>query len=117
LHRASATDVRLTKNQKHTLEIVKKFLEKNEISKNKDRTETSKPTTAVTTKALSHEPFKVHSEKHAEKLIGYFLENQNNQAITQPEFIKKAKHRRLFRKLCKLKKQYETRPIGGLQSH
>ncbi len=96
---------------------MKKYLEKNQKNPvRKEKTETSRAKEEQQKKSNinlpTNETSKSSSIKSADKLIGYFLENQSNQEIVQPDFLKKAKHRRLFRKLCKLKRKFEMKSIG-----
>ena len=85
---------------------MKKFLEKNEKPKKsekeeKKRAEVEKKKLANNEKSEANINDKINN---SDKIINYFIENQNQEALNMPDFKVKSKHMRLFRKCLKLKK-------------
>jgi hypothetical protein len=84
---------------------MKNFLEKNEKPKKNDEKEGDKKKTTTNMKREETKIVKENISSKSDKIINYFIENQNQEDIKLPDFKVKSKQKRLFRKCLKLKKK------------
>lgn len=119
--RCDAVNIELTKSQKNVLKIVKNYLEKNVKPKERDKllnkaeslneTTTAKASTVKSDSKHKEKKQQINNtnisinssnENAAQKVINYYIENQNNENINEPNFKLKSKHKRLFKKCLKV---------------
>jgi hypothetical protein len=97
--------LRLTKKQKYVLTVMKNFLEKNEKPKKNEEKEGDKKKATTNMKREERKIVNENISSKSDKIINYFIENQNQEDIKLPDFKVKSKQMRLFRKCLKLKKK------------